>query len=349
MMLRLSACLCVCVCAAQRHHFFFSIANFFRTWLQSHDDAAAGAHNVRPHLVHIVRVRMADTRERAPKRPRDEEVKSEDGDVERNTSNKVARTRPRAQFCSRNLWQQAYLQCANEMLLHLFECTHVQGWQMRRRGLFMHPLSDDPLRLSRQQLDAALAAADAAAHTDILAFAKARGRVHAHGADDAITGNADGAFAQSVRHVAAEEGDDVFLAVLQSSGRSYRAGCAICLTDKMMGTTCSCGHTEIAVFRPCGHSMCIAPCFTQFMASRDIALGVMRQQLSDGTWLTYSNKVGVSDVSGFPCPLCRTDVAHCFRAEETCITSEVFLEALDIDGAIEKMKAAAAAAAASAM
>lgn len=51
--------------------------------------------------------------------------------------------------------------------------------------------------------------------------------------------------------------------------RDWKSECAICLTDKIMGTTCTCGHTEIAVFRPCGHSMCASPCFEEFMVSKE--------------------------------------------------------------------------------
>lgn len=65
--------------------------------------------------------------------------------------------------------------------------------------------------------------------------------------------------------------------------RDYARDCAICLTDKIVGTTCKrvtlgrrighditcrrCGHTEIAVFRPCGHAMCANPCFRSVLAA----------------------------------------------------------------------------------
>lgn len=57
------------------------------------------------------------------------------------------------------------------------------------------------------------------------------------------------------------DSDAEFLAQLN---RNWKEGCAICLTDKIMGTTCGCGHTEIIVFRPCGHSCCKEPCFFEF-------------------------------------------------------------------------------------
>lgn len=145
----------------------------------------------------------------------------------------------------------------------------------------------------------------------------------------------------SIQNVADDDGDDVFLAVLQSSGRSYRSGCAICLSEDMMGTTCGCGHTEIVVFRPCGHSMCVEPCFLEFVAHHNITLGPIREQQPDGKWTIRVNTPDVRTASGFACPLCRTTVVRCFRAEETRITSKSFLADLDTDGAVEKMEAAA--------
>lgn len=56
-----------------------------------------------------------------------------------------------------------------------------------------------------------------------------------------------------------KQSDSEFLMAL-SMKRNWKQGCAICLADKIMGTTCSCGHTEITIFRPCGHSVCSNPC-----------------------------------------------------------------------------------------
>lgn len=58
-----------------------------------------------------------------------------------------------------------------------------------------------------------------------------------------------------------DQHDSDFLAQLGIKQRNYKSNCAICLTDDIMGTTCGCGHREIAVFRPCGHSVCVSPCF----------------------------------------------------------------------------------------
>lgn len=69
------------------------------------------------------------------------------------------------------------------------------------------------------------------------------------------------------------DSDFAFLMSLNLRGRNWRAGCAICLTDKIMGTICGRGHTEIVVFRPCGHSVCARPCFGQIMDMHNLSLG----------------------------------------------------------------------------
>jgi len=80
-----------------------------------------------------------------------------------------------------------------------------------------------------------------------------------------------------------------FLALL-STKRNWKKGCAICIEEKNMGTTCGCGHTEIVVFRPCGHAICVDPCFKNLM----------------------NFKSGYS----FECPECRTKIINIFRTED---------------------------------
>lgn len=101
--------------------------------------------------------------------------------------------------------------------------------------------------------------------------------------------------------------DSDFLALLQRN-RDYKEGCAICLTDEIMGTTCGCGHTEIVVFRPCGHSVCCSPCFTDLCSSKGIELK------HDSKYMDQTIK-DVYSARGFECLICRTDVRRCFRAE----------------------------------
>ena len=99
--------------------------------------------------------------------------------------------------------------------------------------------------------------------------------------------------------------DFLFLVKLNQAKRKWKENCAICLTDEMKGTSCDCGHTEIVVFRPCGHSVCCDPCFVQLMQFRQIDLA-----------RTVRGDVKVPGNCSFPCPYCRTIVTRTFRAEE---------------------------------
>jgi len=115
--------------------------------------------------------------------------------------------------------------------------------------------------------------------------------------------------------------DGEFLGGLQLNGRNYKKNCAICLTEDIMGTKCTCGHTEIVVFRPCGHSLCVDPCFEQLVKKTHHLRMNKRTTIetSDGQKFSYK-KHDVESMSGFPCPLCRGLVKSCFRAEDTRFT-----------------------------
>ncbi len=126
--------------------------------------------------------------------------------------------------------------------------------------------------------------------------------------------------------------DFSFLATLGSK-RNWKSGCAVCLTDKIMGTTCGCGHTEIAVFRPCGHTICASPCFVEFMRSRKIELPDASLN-AGGVMFTIRGKKDISGCKGFTCPLCRAVVMSTFRAEDVhppkgIVTDEVISKFID--------------------
>jgi len=102
-----------------------------------------------------------------------------------------------------------------------------------------------------------------------------------------------------------------------SKTRDYQKQCAICLTDKIMGTTCTCGHTEIAVFVPCGHAICARPCFLDWAEHEGKSFDD-KTFLDASTGVTYSMR-GVKDIQkwdGMKCPTCRRDIHRVFRAEE---------------------------------
>lgn len=130
--------------------------------------------------------------------------------------------------------------------------------------------------------------------------------------------------------------DDDFVFLLRlGQKRNWRAGCAICLTDEMMGTTCGCGHTEIAIFKPCGHSMCVNPCFEKFMKSFNLELPTATFE-SGGKKFYIPSKKDITKCNGFSCPLCRTIVTQTFRAEDVFLPKMV-KETAEFQNAVKKI------------
>lgn len=121
--------------------------------------------------------------------------------------------------------------------------------------------------------------------------------------------------------------DFEFLALLGLK-RNWKKECAICLEEDIMGTTCTCGHTEIVIFRPCGHSVCIEPCFKELMASQNVNLRQGYVMIGDEKAYIYG-KVDVNIDFNFKylCPICRTKVIRTFRAEDvSCLYNKELLD-----------------------
>lgn len=115
-------------------------------------------------------------------------------------------------------------------------------------------------------------------------------------------------------HVCTGPSDDEFLLSL-GKRRNWKQECAICLTENIMGTTCTCGHTEIAIFRPCGHSVCTQPCFREMMQHSDNVIKPQYITL-DGKKFQIMGTIDVSDVSGMRCHACRADIVSTFQAQD---------------------------------
>lgn len=111
-----------------------------------------------------------------------------------------------------------------------------------------------------------------------------------------------------------EISDYMFLALLGKK-RNWKEGCAICLTDKIMGTTCGCGHTEIVIFRPCGHSVCASPCFKNFIKTKGTEVKP-RSFMVDGVEMIAVGSHNVDLNIKFDCPICTVEVTKTFQAEE---------------------------------
>ena len=65
--------------------------------------------------------------------------------------------------------------------------------------------------------------------------------------------------------------------------RNWRESCCICL-EKIIGTACTCGHFEVILFDPCGHSICFEPCSLNF---KDTKCPLCREEIK--------NKLKVTD------------------------------------------------------
>ena len=112
---------------------------------------------------------------------------------------------------------------------------------------------------------------------------------------------------------------DFLFVVDQSMRRDWMHDCPICL-EKQVGTACTCGYTEVAMFRPCGHTMCSQSCLEQYIHKQT------GRSLPPSTWVGTDNKgkkiafrrVGMVDVTAaknFPCPICRTNVERTIKAD----------------------------------
>jgi hypothetical protein len=119
-----------------------------------------------------------------------------------------------------------------------------------------------------------------------------------------------------------------FLLALGAS-RDWKSGCAICLTDKIMGTTCGCGHTETAVLRPCGHAVCANPCFQKMLATAQPQTKLPEATFKSGD-KTFAI-VGKKNITGphqLVCPLCRTRSTSVFEAETVKLSNETKAKAI---------------------
>jgi hypothetical protein len=108
--------------------------------------------------------------------------------------------------------------------------------------------------------------------------------------------------------------------------RNWKQVCAICLVDDIMGTNCTCGHTEIVVFRPCGHAICADPCFNNLIKTKNVNLNSQTFTMEGGQKFVIPSKLNINikdyDLN-FTCPICRTLVTDTFRAEDVCVDQEI--------------------------
>ena len=115
-----------------------------------------------------------------------------------------------------------------------------------------------------------------------------------------------------------EELTDFMFVVEQSTRRNWMHDCPLCL-EEQVGVVCGCGHTEVAMFRPCGHTMCSRPCLERYV--REVTGSRLPPSFceavdNDGKTVTFQ-RMGVLDITkarDFPCPLCRGNVERTIEA-----------------------------------
>ena len=108
--------------------------------------------------------------------------------------------------------------------------------------------------------------------------------------------------------------DSFFISKLVLQKRNIEEQCAICL-HKHKGLDCGCGYKQTAMFQPCGHSICLNPCFWKLLKMYNFEF--CSQKVS-----TISERK-IDGIHGFPCPICKTKVLRTFKYEDVKITNEL--------------------------
>ena len=111
-----------------------------------------------------------------------------------------------------------------------------------------------------------------------------------------------------------------------SKNRDWKSACFICLEEgENMGKTCSCGHCETVMFQPCEHTMCLKPCFVQFMEMQGF-IDKLKQKtmMIDGQSYYLNNSIDVDINVNFLCPYCKQTVEHTF-----CVETDVKMDDID--------------------
>lgn len=133
-------------------------------------------------------------------------------------------------------------------------------------------------------------------------------------------------FKSNIQDVPISKHDSDFLFLAKTNmKRKFNQDCVMCHTDKIMGTTCTCGHTETAVFRPCGHAICARPCFKDWMEFKKKSLAPKLLKSKDGTQFVVRDEHNIEmklSKGELECPTCRTGIESVFQAEESYPTKK---------------------------
>lgn len=108
--------------------------------------------------------------------------------------------------------------------------------------------------------------------------------------------------------------NDKIFATLIGIKRDWKHECPLCLVDDHK--TCSCGHSDSVMFRPCGHTIC-APCFPNLRMMYELPKLKPATITLTGVKFLIGDKKNVNTSGGFDCPLCRTAVTSTFDVESS--------------------------------
>jgi hypothetical protein len=110
------------------------------------------------------------------------------------------------------------------------------------------------------------------------------------------------------------DSDSAFFIRINST-RDTTLECPLCLREgPNVGKTCSCGHQDFVMMRPCGHVLCAKPCFADWV--RTVSSSSQEWELSTSTHQEASYALSAERLSlipSIPTMLRRMLVVRCLR------------------------------------
>lgn len=113
--------------------------------------------------------------------------------------------------------------------------------------------------------------------------------------------------------------NELFMMTICQKRDPVNDACFLCLEEGggrgLKGVVCRCGCVEVVIFRPCGHSACLMPCFVDFCTSKGVSL---KNEKTTNTTNEYTHGVtlDVSLMPAFGCPVCRQIVQSVFNVQD---------------------------------
>lgn len=102
--------------------------------------------------------------------------------------------------------------------------------------------------------------------------------------------------------------------------RNWKKDCGICHIDDIKGTKCVCGCADIVILRPCGHAICLKPCFIKWFENKL----EFKPKMYSGNGYTfidnasYNVNLDLKDKK-IECPACQVLIKETFQTSEICV------------------------------